>query len=242
MLVGDSVMLTEGPALEALFESTREAVVTDESQWGYGLTTTHDWVIRLEQWLAAVRPDLVVAMWSWDNVAFATDPVAYRAELERFVRMVLNPTDGAKAIVFQQFPAPGPDASLTTSSPDYEARVATLVNRFDGLTRSLTAQFPGRVIYVPIGSSVLLNGQFATWLPPEGRTNAPKSAWLRVRQVDNVHFCPAGAARYAAALMADLTPMLRIGQPSPDWLDGPWTQNHLAYRFPNAGVCPNDHP
>jgi hypothetical protein len=242
MLVGDSVMLTEAPAIEALFGSTGDAVVLNESQWGYGLTTLHDWATKLTQWLAQDRPDLLVGMWSFDNTAAATDPVAYNAEIDRFVSIALNPTDGAKGIVFQQFPAPGPTLDLTTSSPDYEARNSALVGRFDALAKSLTARFPGRVVYAPIGSSVLLDGHFATWLPPEGRPDAPKSEWTRVRQVDNVHFCPAGAALYAAALMSDLAPMAPLGPPSSGWLHGAWTHNYLSYRFPNAAVCPDDHP
>ncbi len=242
LLVGDSVLMTEAPALEALFDSTHDAVVVNESNWGYGLTTWRTWATQLDQWLAKARPDVVVAMWSWDNTALAADPAAYRTQIDRFVRIVLNPTDGAKGIVFQQFPDPGPTAALTTSSPDYEARVTALIGGFDALARSLTAQFPGRIVYAPIGSSVLLDGHFATWLPPEGRPNAPKSEWLRVRQDDNVHFCPAGAARYAAALMADLTPMFGIGPPSAGWLKGSWTTNFLAYRFPTAAACPDDHP
>jgi hypothetical protein len=181
-------------------------------------------------------------MWSWDNSLFAAHPIAYRTELVRFIRLVLQPGDGVKALVFQQFPAPGPDRVLTDNSPDYDARVSALISGFDSLTDSLTRQFPGQLLYVPIGSAVLLNGKFTTWLPPEGQPDAPASSWIRVRQVDNVHFCPAGAARYAAALLADLTPMLKLGKPSPDWSTGPWTDNHLAYRFPNADVCPDDHP
>ena len=69
LLVGDSVMLSEAPAVEALFDSTREAAVFNESQWGYGLTNLHDWASKLTQWLAQDRPDIVVAMWSWDNTA-----------------------------------------------------------------------------------------------------------------------------------------------------------------------------
>jgi hypothetical protein len=242
LLLGDSVMLSEAPAVEALFESTREAVVMNHSQWGFGLTALKDWPAVVGQWIAQARPDVVVAMWSWDNAALAAHRVAYTAELEHFVRLVLNPADGVKGLVFQQFPAPGPDDDLTVNAPDYDARVAALIDGFDALTRSLTAQFPGRVVYLPLGGAVLWRGRFATWLPPEGRPHALQSSWLRVRQVDNVHFCPAGAARYAAALMADLSPMFRLAPPSADWLAGPWTHNYLAYRFPSAGDCPNDHP
>jgi hypothetical protein len=240
LLVGDSVMLSESPALEALFDSTHDAVVTNQSQWGFGLTTLKNWPTEVTKWIAQARPDVVVAMWSWDDTALAAHPVAYRAELGRFIRLVLN--HGVKGIIFQQFPAPGPDQNLTANQPDYEARVTGLINGFNALTRSLPAQLPGKVMYLPIGSAVLLDGRFATWLPPEGQPYAPKSAWLRVRQVDNVHFCPAGAARYAAALMADVAPMFGLGPPTADWLDGAWTNNYVAYRFPSAGDCPSDHP
>jgi hypothetical protein len=242
LLLGDSVMLTEAPAIEALFDSTKEVVVDDRSEWGFGLSRVPNWPTAIPQWIAQARPDVVVGMWSWDNSLFAAHPIAYRTELVRFIRLVLQPGDGVKALVFQQFPAPGPDRVLTDNSPDYDARVSALISGFDSLTDSLTRQFPGQLLYVPIGSAVLLNGKFTTWLPPEGQPDAPASSWIRVRQVDNVHFCPAGAARYAAALLADLTPMLKLGKPSPDWSTGPWTDNHLAYRFPNADVCPDDHP
>jgi peptidoglycan/LPS O-acetylase OafA/YrhL len=242
LLLGDSVMLTEAPAIEALFDSTKEAVVDDRSEWGFGLSRVPDWPTVIPQWIAQARPDVVVCMWSWDNSFFAAHPTTYRAELVQFIRLVLRPGDGVKGVVFQQFPAPGPDQVLTDNSPDYDARVSALIDGFDSLADSLTRQFPRQLLYVPIGSAVLLHGKFTTWLPPEGRPDAPASSWIRVRQVDNVHFCPAGAARYAAALLADLTPMLKLGKPGPDWSTGPWTSNHLAYRYPNADVCPDDHP
>jgi hypothetical protein len=235
-------MLSEAPAIEALFDSTKEAVVVDHSEWGFGLTRVTNWPTLIPQWIASSRPDVVVCMWSWDNAYFAAHPTSYRAELVSFVRRVLTPGDGVKGLVFQQFPAAGPDQSVTDNSPDYDARVSSLINGFDSLTDSLTRQFPGQLLYLPIGSTVLLKGKFATWLPPPGQPDAPPSSWIRVRQVDNVHFCPAGAARYALALLADLTPMLKLGKPSPNWSTGPWTDNYLAYRYPSAGDCPDDHP
>jgi lysophospholipase L1-like esterase len=242
LLLGDSVMLSESPAVEALFDSTHAAVVENHSQWGFGLTTLKGWQSQVSQWIAQAKPQVVVAMWSWDNAALAAHPAAYTAELESFVRLLLKPGSGVKGVIFQQFPAPGTDLVKTTNQPDYPARVASLINRFDRLAVSLTKVFPGRVMYVPIGNAVLLGGHFATWLPPEGRPDARKNLWLRVRQVDNVHFCPAGAARYAAALLADLTPMYHLPHPSATWLKGSWVHNYLAYRYPDAGVCPDDHP
>jgi hypothetical protein len=242
LILGDSVMLSEAPAIEALFDSTKEVVVDNKSEWGFGLTNVKDWATVVPQWIAQARPDIVLCMWSWDNAFFAAHPATYRAELESLIRTMLKPGDGVKGIVFQQFPAAGPNQVLTESAPDYDARVSALINGFDALTDSLTRQFPGQLLYLPIGSSVLLNGKFATWLPPEGQPDAPASAWIRVRQVDDVHFCPAGAARYAAALLADIGPMFKLGKPSPDWSTGPWTDNYLAYRYPSTGDCPDDHP
>ncbi|MHB8245422.1 MAG: acyltransferase family protein [Acidimicrobiales bacterium] len=242
LVLGDSVMLSEAPAIEALFDSTHQVVVSNHSQWGFGLTTLKGWPAQVSSWIAQAHPDLVVAMWSWDNTAVAAHPRAYIKVIERFVRLVTRPGDGVQGLIFQQFPAPGPDNIKTTSQPDYPAKVASLIAGFDRLAISLTSRFPGKVMYLPLGQAVLLKGRFATWLPPEGNPAAPRSAWLRVRQVDNVHFCPAGAARYAAALMADIGPLFHLGLASPGWLEGSWTHNYLAYRFPDAGVCPNDHP
>ena len=61
------------------------------------------------------------------------------------------------------------------------------------------ADFPGRVMYFPLADSVLLDGRYSTWLPPEGEPHAPSGQWIRVRKLDNVHLCPEGSARYAAA-------------------------------------------
>lgn len=242
LLLGDSVMLSEAPAIEALFDSTGAAVVENHAQWGFGLTKLAGWQTALASWIATARPQLVVAMWSWDNVAAAQHPAAYRATLEQFVHIVLARGDGVSGLVFQQFPAPGPDNDLTQSSPDYDARVSKYISDFDAMASSLTSSFPGQVDYLPLGSAVTLHGRFATWLPPEANPQAPAARWLRVRQIDNVHFCPAGAARYATALYADLAPMFRLPAPSATWVDGSWTTNYLAYRYPDAAVCPDDHP
>ena len=158
------------------------AVVANESQWGYGLTNLPDWAPKLQQWVSQERPDLIVAMWSWDNTAVATDPVGYRADIDRFVQIALNPKDGARGIVFQQFPAPGPDPGAHADQPDYEARAPGAHRWVRRAGRSAPDPVPGRVVYVPIGKFGLLHGQFATWLPPEGRPYAPTSAWIRVRQ------------------------------------------------------------
>ena len=70
----------------------------------------------------------------------------------------------------------------------------------------MTRSFPGRVMYLPVASSLLLDGtRFSAWLPPVGDPHAPKDQWTRVRKLDNVHLCPEGSARYARAILTDLT-------------------------------------
>jgi hypothetical protein len=62
--------------------------------------------------------------------------------------------------------------------------------------------------------------------------------------VDNVHLCPAGAARYTDALLADLTSLYHLAPPAAGWSTGPWvddprfsTSNGLS-----STPCPDDHP
>ena len=85
----------------------------------------------------------------------------------------------------------------------------------------MTSDFPGRVMYFPLADSVLLDGKYSAWLPPEGDPHAPSDQWIRVRKLDNVHLCPEGSARYAAALLTDMTSVFRLAPAAGDWSQGP---------------------
>lgn len=241
LLIGDSVMLSDSPAVQALFQSTGVVSVVNHSEWGWGLSTAPGgWRKQIGGWLAATHPQLVVAMWSWDNDLAWKDPSGYRDQLASFVREIL--ASGVRGVVFQQFPKTGPNDSVTVNPVAFTAHVVAEETNWNNIAASMTSEFPGRVMYFPIGDSVLLRGQFSSWLPPEGDPNAPLSQWTRVRKVDNVHLCPAGAARYAAALFTDLGAVVRLPGPAPGWWKGAWRLNYVAYRYPSANVCPNDHP
>ena len=242
LLIGDSVMLSDSPAVAALLGSTGVATVVNDSQWGWGMSTAKDWQGEVAGWVRAAHPQLVIGMWSWDNLVLTEHPAEYRAELEQLIRILLAPGDGVRGMIFQQFPLPGVNASITSNQADALAKVVSAIDKWDALGAAMATAFPGRVMYFPVGSSVLLDGRFTSWLPPEGDPGAPKSEWTRVRMIDNVHFCPAGAARYSAALLADLDAMYHLPSPTPGWWKGAWTQNYVAYRFPTPAVCPNDHP
>ena len=87
----------------------------------------------------------------------------------------------------------------------------------------MTSLFPGRVMYFPLADSIMLHGKYSAWLPPEGHPHAPNDQWIRVRKLDNVHLCPEGSARYADALLADMTAVFRLAPAVGDWSQGSWT-------------------
>jgi hypothetical protein len=95
-------------------------------------------------------------------------------------------------------------------------------------------------MYLPVASSILWHGQFSSWLPPVDDPSAPKADWVRVRRVDNVHPCPAGAARYAAAVLADVELLFGVPVSSNAWESGSWSADPVFYSPP--GSCPDDHP
>jgi peptidoglycan/LPS O-acetylase OafA/YrhL len=245
-LLGDSVLYVQGPAVQAGLEATGMVDVVDQAFPGWGLTTDPNWRHDVAANLASSRPQLVVAMWSWDNTLALDHPVRYTAELEQFVRIVLAPGDGVQGLVFQEFPPPGPvigEASAAQTAADSAAR-ADGVRAWNRIAASMVKFFPGRVMYFPVAPAVELHGRFSTWLPPAGEPKAPASSWLRVRMVDNVHLCPAGAARYTDALLADLTSLYHLAPPAPGWSTGPWVDDprYSTSNGLSSTPCPDDHP
>jgi hypothetical protein len=104
----------------------------------------------------------------------------------------------------------------------------------------MTASFPGRVMYLPVAGSLLLDGKYSAWLPPEGNPHAPPDEWTRVRRLDNVHLCPEGSARYADALLSDMTAVFKLTPSAGNWSQGSWTRDP-DFNDPPGG-CPDDHP
>ncbi|MGH9017249.1 MAG: acyltransferase family protein [Acidimicrobiales bacterium] len=245
-LLGDSVMFVEAPAIEAGLGATGVVDVTARAIVGWGLSTDHNWRQDVAHNIADSKARLVVAMWSWDDSWALAHPQQYKTVLEQFVRVVLAPGDGVQGLVFQQFPTPGP----VEGDPDVAETAKDSATRLDGvrawnrIAASMTKIFPGRVMYFPVGAAVELHGRFSTWLPPAADPTAPTSQWLRVRMVDNVHLCPAGAARYTDALLADLRRLYRLPPAAPGWTGGAWADDP---RFSHSSglsstPCPADHP
>jgi peptidoglycan/LPS O-acetylase OafA/YrhL len=246
-LVGDSVMYVAEPGIAAALGATGEVVVSNNSIPGFGLSTATVWPTEFPAMLRQQRPELVLATWSWDDDWALARPAQYTATLERAVRTLLDPgggVRGADGVIFLQFPPSGPvvpyGTQLTASDRRQDAQRAAGQRAWNRIVESLPKVFPGRVMYLPVASSILLDGHYSPWLPPQGDPSAPRSSWTRVRMVDNVHLCPAGVVRYADAVLADLTMLFRLSPARAGWWNGSW-QSDSRYNTP-PGACPDDHP
>jgi peptidoglycan/LPS O-acetylase OafA/YrhL len=246
MVLGDSVMHDASYGITAALGATGETTVATRTIDGFGLTTATNWHASLPNLIAQTRAQLVVASWSWDQYGPTTpnalhDPVAYTALLRNAVATMLTPGNGVEGVIFTQFPQSGPIAGVNgqTTAAYNAARTAGVV-AWNNVAKQMAKDFPGRVMYFPLADSVLLDGRYSPWLPPEGDPKAPKSAWLRVRRLDKVHLCPEGSARYGAALLADMTQVFGLAPTTGDWSQGSWTSDPNFNDPP--GDCPNDHP
>jgi hypothetical protein len=252
MFIGDSVMFVAELGIGAALDATGEVTVADRSIDGFGLSIDTIWRKSLPALVSEVHPDIIIGTWGWDDSCTADpqiqhqpcaleEPVAYKHELEQAVRLMLTPGNGVSGVIFAQYPLLGP---VETDSPAVrQAQDSTRTAgqaAWQNIVRSLPSVFPGRVMYLPAGSSVLLHGRFSSWLPPTTDPHAPRSEWVRVRMVDNVHMCPAGVIRYAAALLADLTPLYHLAPAGSAWQSQPW-RDDPRYRDPPES-CPDDHP
>ena len=154
---------------------------------------------------------------------------------------MLAPGNGVEGVIFTQFPQSGDLAAANpadTASYNKERRAGVIA--WNNIAEKMTSDFPGRVMYFPMADSVMLHGKYSAWLPPEGDPHAPSDQWIRVRKLDNVHLCPEGSARYAAALLADMTAVFRLAPATGDWSQGAWTTDPDFNNPP--GACPDDHP
>ena len=246
MVLGDSVMQDAAFGITAALRGTGEVSVVRKTLPGFGLTTATNWPTSLPNLIHQTRAQLVVASWSWDQYGPTTpnalhQPAQYRALLARAVSTILAPGDGVEGVIFLQFPE---SANIAAKDPSQQA--AYNKERWDGviawndIAESMTKTFPGRVMYLPTAGSILLHGKYSAWLPPEAKPHAPLAQWVRVRKLDGVHLCPEGSARYADALLADLTAVFGLSPAAPAWAEASWTSDPDFNNPP--GACPDDHP
>ena len=246
MILGDSVMHDASYGITAALGATGEVSVATRTIDGFGLTTATNWPASIPSLIRQTGAQIIVASWSWDQYGPTTpnalhDPVAYTRLLRSAVATMLTPGNGVEGVIFTEFPQSGeiPAANAGEQAAYNKARTAGVI-AWNDIAESMTKDFPGRVMYFPLADSVLLDGKYSAWLPPVGQPHAPSAEWTRVRKLDKVHLCPEGSARYAAALLADMTSVFTLAPATGDWSQGAWTSDPDFNDPP--GACPDDHP
>jgi peptidoglycan/LPS O-acetylase OafA/YrhL len=246
MLLGDSVMHDASYGITAALQATGEVTVSTHTIDGFGLTTATNWPVSIPSLIRQTQAQVVVGSWSWDQDGPTTpnalhQPVQYTALLKRALTTMLAPGNGVEGVILTEFPLSGAIAAANPANQVAynRARVAG-VRAWNQVAAAMASDFPGRVMYLPLADSVLLHGQFSSWLPPPGQPGAPRAQWIRVRKIDKVHLCPEGSARYGDALLSDLTKIFGLGPANPNWTEGAWTTDPNFNDPP--GACPDDHP
>jgi peptidoglycan/LPS O-acetylase OafA/YrhL len=246
MILGDSVMHDASYGIAASLQATGEATVATRTIDGFGLTTATNWPTSIPNLIRQTGAQLIVASWSWDQYGPTTpnalhQPVQYTSLLSRAVSTMLTPGNGVEGVIFTQFPQSGDLAAANPSdTASYNEERHAGVIAWNTIAEKMTSEFPGRVMYFPLADSILLHGKYSAWLPPEGDPRAPSDQWIRVRKLDNVHLCPEGSARYADALLADMTTVFGLAPATGNWSQGSWTTDPDFNDPP--GACPDDHP
>jgi peptidoglycan/LPS O-acetylase OafA/YrhL len=241
---GDSIMTLAENGLQAALGSTRDATVVPGAVPGWVLDPSDmsSLMKNVRRW----HPQVLVGTWSWDSANAKNDPAGYQATLDAAVRRMLSPGDGVLGVVFLQMPALGPVPGYLAYTPSEEQsaeeRVAG-VPAWNAAVQEAAQRFPGKVMYLPVASSLELDGGYTNWLPPHGVASAPRGHWVRVRTTDDVHLCPAGISRYAAPILQDLTTIFHLTPSSvPWWREARISQNFYESAQSIAESCPDDHP
>ncbi len=236
MTLGDSVMWDAEPALGAALSATGVVQLSEHADPGWGLQNDTHLTADLASAVTEDHPEVVLMMWSWDNGLARRQPAEFKRLLGEAIDTILAPGDGVDGIAFVQFPKVGPlDAIidpgqrqlvLTTDEADRAA--------FDAIVSTLPGRYPGRISWLPVARALEVDGRYSAWLP------TVDGGWVRARKTDNTHFCPAGAAVFAAAVTSEIRPMFHLPPPASGWLEGSWTTNQS--RYGPADECPDDQP
>ena len=189
MVLGDSVMHDASYGITAALGATGEATVATRTIDGFGLTTATNWPTSIPNLIRSTQAQIIVASWSWDmdgptKPNAVHQPAQYTRLLRRAVATMLTPGNGVEGVIFTQFPQSGkiPAADQTNYVIYNKERWAGVI-AWNNIAKKMATYFPGRVMYFPIASSLMLPGdRYSAWLPPENdprvrrRTNGPGPA------------------------------------------------------------------
>ena len=273
LVIGDSIMELAEVGIADSLTSTGVVTVSSSAYAGFGLApgapfnafepASHGNNAQkfLESLVRSAHPQLIIGTWSWDDATAKAYPRAYRRTLDTVTRALLSPGDGVLGVIFLQMPVFGPIPKFLASTlkrdppnpgplptsgrslyESYTLSAAGVTSWNDAISLA-PHSFPGKVMYLPVASSVELHGKYTSWLPPINQPSAPHQLWVRVRIRDGKHLCPAGITRYSAAVLQDLTDLFQLPPAKGSW----WAANNIPRQIVNLGLnlsmwCPNDHP
>lgn len=205
VLIGDSVM---GEVAAAVTAATAGEVTVDYVLTIGTANVTDDWWGVWRPLVERDRPDAVAVLvgpWEINRPDLGTPAWAawYGARLDAWAQLLT--AGGAR--LYWLTPAPVRDATA-------EPRLEVVTDAFAALAR----RRPDTVL---VDTAAALGS-------PSYREREPGGA--RLRRVDGLHLCPAGAARVADALLAALHV-----PPVPGWRGGHWATAAPAY---SAAECP----
>ncbi len=228
---GDSIMTFAQFGIDTALDSTGEVQAASAAWPGFGLTVAGS-MSRLLQSMRAFHPQLLVGTWLWDAEAAEAEPSAYQSVLDTSIRQLFSAGDDLVGIVLLQMP----DVDNPALQPGIPA--------WNRAAAESAKVFPGRVMYLPVGSSLDVDGHYSNWLPPLDNLSTPRKDWVRVRTSDGVHLCPPGITRYAAPVLVDLTKILHLAPGKRGWWRaGPIKVQALAWLSKTNDItCPTDHP
>ena len=221
--------------ITAALQATGEAPSPRGPSTASGSTTATNWPTSIPTLIRQTRAQLIVASWSWDQYGPTTpnalhQPAQYTALLRRAVATMLAPGNGVEGVIFTQFPQSGRPGPNPRRQAAYNKTRRDGVVAWNAIAARMTTSFPGRVMYFPWPVPCCSTGSYSAWLPPEGDPHAPRGEWTRVRKLDNVHLCPEGSARYADALLSDMTAVFGLAPAAGDWSQGSWTRRPRLQR------------
>ncbi|HEX9529878.1 MAG TPA: acyltransferase family protein [Acidimicrobiales bacterium] len=231
MLIGDSVMYDDEPAITAALQATGMAQTTELAFPGWGLTRGSGWRTDWPSNLARFRPDIVMGTWSWDDSAARADLAGYAELLDEGITVLTSGPHAAAGVVLLEFPRGGPRLGQTAAQAASEESGRGAWNL---VASQRAAAHPGQVSFLPVAASLDIDGRFSTWL------QNGDGSWARARKIDALHLCPTGAARLATAVAGQLAVAVGFPAPAPSWWSGRWSRDP---RYDNPpGSCPDDQP
>jgi peptidoglycan/LPS O-acetylase OafA/YrhL len=215
-MVGDSLAWDAEPGVFAALRATGAVQLSARNWLGFGLTKNSTWRADWPALMSQNRTELlVVFLGGWDEAYI--DEAGMDA-YEQVVEEVIGLAAAAQSRV------------LLVGIPMWIIRAGGVTTRHTRTAfQHAAARHSPAVEFLDLDPYLTPKGRFTFFLDgPSGRE--------RIRKLDGAHFCPAGSALIARAVLDAISASWSLPPPDPSWRAGDWA---LDPRFNNPpGVCP----